>query len=256
MQNVVFVGLGLASTLAMPIAIKAMGIEAEYVTCLLPNEHPDAFRLKACVEKRFNIEIKDIGTGKTPIQVFEEQNFLGNSMYDNCSRVLKREASAAYMEKTYPNGANLFVGIGADEIDRELSIRSNWQKKGYNCHFPLIDKPYINKQTLMTLCNSMFGFVPELYALGFLHNNCHGACVKAGKKQWALLLKHFPDVYRQWEECEKRIRAITGKDIAILREMVKGVKGYITLEEFRLRGERIEVLPDERDTGCKTCEAI
>jgi len=44
-EDVCSIGLGLASTLAMPIVLQDMGIEAEYVTCLLPNEHEDAYRL-------------------------------------------------------------------------------------------------------------------------------------------------------------------------------------------------------------------
>jgi len=257
MENVVACGLGLASTLALPIVVQHMEIEKpRYVTCLLPNEHRDAFRLKEAVEKRFNIEIEDIGIGKTPIQVFDEQNFLGNTRFDNCSRVLKREAMLAFMKREYPRGANIYIGIGAHEIDRQMAIRMNWQKSGYTVLMPLIEKSYINRDMLMSLCMGLFGFVPELYALGFEHNNCHGACVKAGKKQWSKLLKYFPHIYQQWEECEERIRANTGKDVAILREMKKGVKGYITLKEFRMRGEIIDILPDDNETGCTFCESI
>lgn len=255
-NDVASIGLGLASTLAMPLVLKAEGINARYVTCLLPNEHPDAYRLMRAVQDRLGIEIIDVGTGKSPIDVFKEQNFLGNTLFDNCSRVLKREAMKAYMEKNHPLGANIYVAIGADEIDRELSIRLNWQKNGYNAIFPIIDKPYINKNNLMALCEKMFGFIPEMYTKGFKHNNCHGACIKAGKKQWLLLLNTYPDVYKQWEDCERELRASTGKNIAILRETKKGVKGLITLEEFRLRRAEIEVLPDDSETGCAFCEAI
>ena len=255
-MDVCSIGLGLASTLAMPIVLQHEGIRATYVTCLLPNEHADAYRLLNAVQDRFKIEVKDVGTGKSPLQVFREQNFLGNTLFDNCSRVLKRDAMAAYMEKNHPAPANIYVGVGADEIDRELSIRANWQKRGYKAIFPLIDKPYVNRNTLMALCEKMFGFIPDMYLKGFKHNNCQGACIKAGKKQWLLLLNTYPDVYAQWEQCEKDIRASTGKEIAILRETKNGVKGYVTLEQFRLRKEEIENLPDESDAGCKFCEAI
>lgn len=258
MSNVVSVGLGLASTLAMPLWVKAIGIQAEYVTCLLPNEHKDAYRLLDCVQHALRIEIKDVGTGKSPIDVFREQNFLGNTMFDNCSRVLKREAMRAYMDKNHSKGASIYVGVGADEIDRELSIRRNWVKQGYNAVFPLIDKPYINRKSLMALCEKMFGFVPEMYLKGFQHNNCHGACIKAGKKQWLLLLREYPDVYAEWEKCEDDIRLSTGKPIAILRETKKGVKGYVTLKEFRARYQSGDILPDDEggEAGCTFCEAI
>ena len=258
MANVVSVGLGLASTLAMPLWVKAMGINAVYVTCLLPNEHPDAYRLLNCVQDALKIEILNVGTGKSPLDVFREQNFLGNTLFDNCSRVLKREAMRAYMDKNHGVGSTIYVGIGADEIDRELSIRRNWVKQGYKAEFPLIDKPYINRKSLMLLCEKMFGFVPEMYLKGFSHNNCHGACIKAGKKQWLLLLNEYPNVYEQWEKCEADIRASTGKNIAILRETKKGVKGYVTLAEFRARYQSGEILPVEEngETGCTFCEAI
>lgn len=240
----------------MPIVLLHQGIEADYVTCLLPNEHPDAYRLMHAVENRFGIRIKDVGTGKSPLDVFREQKFLGNTMFDNCSRVLKREAMRAYMKKNYPLGATIHVGIGSSEVDRELSIIKNWQKSGYKASFPLIDKPYINRESLMALCERLFGFIPELYRQGFSHNNCGGACIKAGKKQWLKVLSHYPIVYAAWEQCERDIRASTGKDVAILRETKNGVKRYITLEEFRLRREEIETLPDDNETGCTFCEAI
>lgn len=254
-DHVVFVGLGLASTLAMPIVLQHMGIEARYVTCRLPNEHPDAYRLMESVEQRFNIRIEDIGIGKSPIQLFEEQNFLANSLHDSCSRVLKREASLQFMKSEYPNGAQIYIGIGADEIDREMSITRNWSKSGYGVNMPLIDKPYVNKQALMTLCQSLFGFIPELYKHNFPHNNCHGACVKAGKKQWLKLLYIYPDVYREWEICEQNIRRRTGKNVSILREMRKGVRYPLTLKELRERGEIYPVGPID-DTGCTFCESI
>jgi len=255
MKNIVFVGGGLASTLALPIVIQHLELDARYVTCQLPNEHPDNYRLIECVERRFGITIEDIGLGKSPLDVFREQNFLGNSMFDNCSRVLKREQSYSFMKREYPDGANLFLGIGATEARRSIAIRENWQTMGYSCEFPLIERPYIGNTSLMALCEGLFGFIPELYKKGFKHSNCHGACIKAGTKQWRLLLNTYPDVYAQWEQCERDVRASTGKNIGILRKTKNGVKRYVTLEEFR-----VSEIPDEdegeSEHACNSCESM
>lgn len=255
MNNVVFVGMGLASTLALPMVVKAQGIDARYVCTILPNEEASQFRLVRDVEIALNIKIEDIGLGKTPLQLFREQKFIANSLHDSCSRVLKRERALQFMKTEYPAGANIYIGIGAHETDRQLSIVKNWSASGYTVKMPLIDMKWINTPMLMSLCEKMFGYIPELYKHGFPHGNCHGACVKAGIKQWIRLYEIYPDVYREWEETEEYVREHTGKDVSMLREMVKGVRKPLTLK--RLREERMgEEYPEDKNTGCRHCEAI
>lgn len=185
-KYVVSVGGGLSSTLFLPwYLIKIAGIardEIDFVIAALPNEHPDVWRLIEAVEKEFGIVIKRIGSGKGVWDVFHEQHFIGNSLYDNCSKTLKRDVMREYMLTTYPGQpVTLVLGIGAHEIDRELNIRLNWKKAGYATWFPLIDYPGLTSEKMQEYCYALFGFVPELYTLGYSHNNCGGACVKAGK---------------------------------------------------------------------------
>jgi hypothetical protein len=110
----------------------------------------------------------------------------------------------------------------------------------------------------------IFGFVPELYRLGFSHNNCHGYCVKAGKKHLAKLLQELPHVYRFHEEQEAAWQNKRDQDFTALRETRNGKRYRLTLRELR---ERIEMTGSVRyqadesddnssDFSCTACEVF
>lgn len=43
---------------------------------------------------------------------------------------------------------------------------------------------------------------PELYKLGFSHNNCNGRCIKAGQGHYRHLKKTMPDTFKKLLEKE------------------------------------------------------
>ena len=75
--------------------------------------------------------------------------------------------------------------------------------------------------------------MPKAYALGFAHANCGGFCVKAGMAHFRQLWNVDPDSYLCHEEEELRLRAVLGKDVAILRDTRGGGVRPMTLREFR-----------------------
>jgi 3'-phosphoadenosine 5'-phosphosulfate sulfotransferase (PAPS reductase)/FAD synthetase len=87
---------------------------------------------------------------------------------------------------------------------------------------------------------------PELYAQGFVHNNCAGACVRAGQAQWQLLLRTNPVRYAHEESEEESLREYLGKDVAILRDRRGGTTKPLPLRVFR---ERLQEQPDLFDPG-------
>ena len=94
---------------------------------------------------------------------------------------------------------------------------------------------------------------PRLYAVGFSHANCGGACVRGGQASWKLLYQWNPERFNEWEEEEERTRTMLGKDVAMMRETVKGEMRPLTLRRFR---ERIEVQPqlfEKDDWGTCGC---
>lgn len=229
---------------------------------LLPNEHQDLYRLVNDMEVLLGISVVRIHDPKnrTPMDVFHDVKFLGNSRIDPCSKILKRDLLRGYIKDNFdPQDTTLYVGIGAHEIDRHLAIRKRWLSDGYKVDFPLLDTK-LTKKAAEDICKRLVGYIPELYIKGFAHNNCGGACVKAGKGQWAKLLCFYPEVYKEWEDGEELFRQEVG-DYTILKETVGGEVRQLSLKEFR---ERLhsqwgplfphEYIDDEEDTGCKFCD--
>ena len=138
--------------------------------------------------------------------------------------------------------------------------------------FPIIEEPYIEKEEQIRLMQEWYGVSLELYEYGFEHNNCNGACVKAGQRQWAMLWYYKPDVYVEWENREiawnERWSEERGKEYTILRIQRAGKKEYISLKRFREeilepahRGESETFLSKfiwslVSNPGCMWCSAI
>ncbi len=278
------------------------------VICALADENTDVWRLCDAVEKECKIKIqrihgivkhvptplqaasmfinyklpawawsivaphKEIRWTKKPVgiwDVFFYTGMMGNPFADPCSRMLKRELMAAFMESNFKKSDTvLHVGITADEIDRMLAIRANWNRQGWKVEADLLDSPEMTREKQMDLCFEKFGFIPLLYRLNFKHNNCGGFCVKAGKAQMARLLWHSRPNYLHHETQELLHQRIFNHTSTIMRDewTRAGVRGAtpLTLRQFR---ERMEtrwkgMLPGfdpfdglEDTPGCKWCEA-
>jgi hypothetical protein len=70
--------------------------------------------------------------------------------------------------------------------------------------------------------------------------------VRAGQRQWAHLLRTFPDRYAEAEHAEQQLRGQLG-DVAILRERRGGQSWPLTLAE--LRGRVTPARPAAAPTG-------
>jgi hypothetical protein len=227
--------------------------QLHFVTAVLPNEHPSMWRLYDAVEKALDIHVTYIAYDKenkwqyvdrqnrdnkeilwTPFDIFDAQKFIGNSRNDPCSHFLKRQTLLDYVNKKFgPEQAVMAVGIHDDEIERRAAIQENWKSKGYEIIFPLVGLPVRSREEQQQLLQEWYNVQLDLYQLGFEHNNCHGACVKAGQRQWALLWYYYPEIYQEWEDRENEWRLENG-DYTILKKKIKGETVYITLKEFRV----------------------
>jgi len=141
-------------------------------------------------------------------------------------------------------------GIGADEINRANRLINVYKTVAIKSgkwpvlRFPLIGEQ-VTKQQIDDFLNDTGIQEPVLYRMGFIHNNCSGGCVRAGKKQWKLLYEKFPDVYMERERVEKNIREYLDKDIHFFKDE--------TLEAFRGRIESGD-LSTYYNTGVKEKE--
>jgi len=231
--------------------------QIEFINCVLPNEHPDMWKLFDAVENKLDIKInyiayhpktkyqivskKDRNNKEklyTPFHIFMIQGFIGNSRNDPCSSILKRETIFNYVSSKYSqNDCVVAVGIHFDEFERSVAIRENWEDKGYETLFPLIQlKPYTKDEQIKYL-KEWYNVEIDLYNKNFEHNNCAGACVKAGQRQWAMLWFYYPETYKEWENLEldwnKQWSEIRGKEYSILKISRDRKTQYILLKDFR-----------------------
>ena len=211
-------------------------------------EHPDLYRFLDDLSKHSNHPITWDSDGRNPEQLFYDNSALANNRMPFCSRILKAER----MQKYYKDGDVLVFGIGADEPHRSNRIVGVYQtvavKTGKWCKlkFPLISENTTNQQ-IDDFLNDAGIQEPLLYRLGFLHNNCSGGCVRAGKKHWKLLYEKLPEVYADRERVEREMREYLEKDIHFFKDE--------TLEAFRGRIDRGELssyynTDDEKETEC------
>ena len=252
-------GGGFTSSAQMPrVLLERYGKEnVRFINCVLPNEHTDTWKLFDAVEYTLGIRITYIAyhpetkwqyvnredrTNRdklfTPFDVFDKKGFIGNSRNDPCSSMLKREVVLNYVNEMYgSNNVTIAVGIHGDEFERKEAIQGNWENNGYETIFPIIEEPYIEREEQLRLMREWYGVSLELYEYGFDHNNCGGACVKAGQRQWALLWHYQPKVYDEWEKRElawnENWAEIRGKEYTILRITRNKEKQYISLKDFR-----------------------
>lgn len=211
-------------------------------------EHPDLYRFLSNLEEYFNHKITFDSDERNPEELFYDNNALANNRMPFCSRILKAER----LQKFYKDGDTLIFGIGNDEPQRANRLVSVYQMVAAKSNkWPKLIFPLIQEDVTKDLINNFFYNIgiqePLLYQLGFLHNNCSGGCVRAGKKHWKLLYEKLPEVYADRERVEREMREYLGKDISFFKDE--------TLEAFRGRIERKELssfydTEDEKETEC------
>jgi len=240
MKHIVSVGGGIASTLLLPLWLQEHhpGEPVELVMARLSNEDPDVWRLVDAVADLTGFPVRYIGENRHPWQVFFKSRFLGNSRIDPCSRILKREVMKRWVLANAALDDIMYVGIGHQEDDRFLNIYQRWRDSGVTVAAPLRNEKQWTRAAQMEFCQEKVGFVPRLYQMGFQHNNCGGACIKAGQREWARLLYFLPDVYWWWEYYERLFRSWIKKDVAILKDRRGGDTKPLPLRDFRGRIEQ------------------
>lgn len=211
-------------------------------------EHLDLYRFLSDLERYFNHKIMFDSDGRSPEELFHDNNALANNRMPFCSRILKAER----LQKFYKDGDTLVFGIGSDEPQRAKRLIEVYAAVAERTgRWPMLTFPLIRERVTKEQIDSFLRTakieVPLLYKLGFLHNNCSGGCVRAGKKQWKLLYEKLPEVYAERERVEREMREKLGKDISFFKDE--------TLEEFRGRIERKELsafydTAEERETEC------
>lgn len=217
-------------------------------------EDDDLYRFNEDVARDIGVPVTVVADGRNPQQVGVDRRHLGNTRVANCSHLLKQEPCRRWLEaNTDPADTVVYVGIDWSETHRLPAIEQKWLP--WKVDAPLTRPPYRDKAQLIAEARRRGIEPPRLYGMGFVHNNCGGACVKAGQAQWALLLRTFPDRYHSWEQHEERMRELLDRDVAILRDRRGGAVRPLPLTVLRSRIEMDRTDVDELDWGGCGCFA-
>lgn len=193
-----------------------------------------------------------IADGRTPMKVGRDERVVPNNRMAVCSRVLKRNLLRTHIEHNF-DPANTVIHLGFDwtEQHRLAAAAPHWAP--WKVDAILTRPPYTHKAQLLKEWRARGIEPPRLYAQGFSHANCGGACVRGGQAQWNLLLVKNRERYLAWEAEEETTRGLLGKDVSILRDRSGGGLVPLTLRRFREEREAQETLFDSDDWGACGC---
>lgn len=190
--------------------------------------------------------------GRTVWDVFNAERMIGNTRLSVCSRALKQRPARAWLKANAdPAGTTVVVGIDWTEQHRVPAIERSYAP--FTVAAPLTWPGAWSRDRVDEEMARRGLVPPRLYADGFSHNNCAGACVRGGQGQWALLLATNPERYAREERAEQDFRQRVGKDVAILRDRRGGTTKPLTLTALRQRVQAQPELVDADDMGGCGC---
>ncbi|ADL47656.1 hypothetical protein [Micromonospora aurantiaca (nom. illeg.)] len=198
-------------------------------------EDPDLYRWLGDSSAQLGVPITRVADGRTPWQLFHDVHYLGNSRIAPCTVTLKIRPCRRWLDAhADPASTTLYIGLDASPRDRRRApaIATGWRP--WTSRFPLLDPPQLTKQEQLDYARQLGLHPPRLYDLGLPHNNCGGACVRAGKHHWARLLHVLPDHYAAAEAAENQLRNQLG-NVTILTEQRQRQRHRLPLSELRRR---------------------
>jgi hypothetical protein len=212
-RAIVWYSDGAASAVAAKLAVGKYGDACEVVKCdTTASEHPDNERFRRDVEAWIGRGVTLIRSEKyaTVDEVFEKRRYMAGVAGAICTTELKKLVRYAYQR---PDDVHIF-GYTADEWKRVKDFEGN--NPELTCDWILRDR-FIRKADCLRMLQEAGIRLPEMYALGFDHNNCTG-CVKATSPgYWNRTRRHFPEVFerraRQSRDIGARLVRLEGRRI-------------------------------------------
>lgn len=216
----VSVSSGVPSAVAADICLRRFGPDhVELVFCDTKVEDEDNYRFLDDCARRWGKRVTVLADGRTPLELAEDEHIIPNQYLATCTEKLKFKLFKAYAEQLKEQW-DVVIVLGFDWTDRNKKItRGKYAGKsrpvpsvveyralGFKVYYPLIAKRTFVIDPVATAKEWGFG-VPRMYAMGYSHANCAGACVKQGEKDWRRTYTFFPErfmLYRDWETEQRK----------------------------------------------------
>lgn len=204
MRNIVWFSCGAASAVALKIAvIELKDVAAVY--CDTGGEHEDNYRFLVDVQKWCGIKVTMVRSQKfiDHLDCCEKLNYWGNLHGAPCTVNLKKKVRENYQR---PGDVHIF-GYTADE--RVRAVKFEIRNRGLKTRWLLIEHK-LDKASCLSIIKRAGIELPEMYKLGYDHNNCIG-CIKGGMGYWNKIRMDFPDVFSRVAKLERKM----GKSILL-----------------------------------------
>lgn len=228
-RRLVWFSCGAASAVAAKLAVDTYGVGCEVVYCdTMATEHPDNARFFADVERWIGRPITVIRSDKYRDinEVFEKTRYMAGINGARCTVELKKLPRVAFQRT---DDTHIF-GYTSDETKRAEGFEEDNQ--ALIVEWLLIERG-VSKADCLRLLQEAGIALPDMYALGFDHNNCIG-CVKATSAgYWNRVRRHFPEVFAQ------RARQSRLLGVKLVR--------FKTGDETRVVRRYLDMLPPEAD---------
>jgi len=180
---------GAASAVATKLVLSQFaGQEIVIVRCIVREEHPDNDRFAADCERWFGqpiLNLMNTDYDGSVMKVIEKRKYISGVAGAPCTMLLKKQVRLAFQR---PTDRHVF-GYCSEEQERYDSFLD---ANNIDCIVPLIDRGLSHADCLSMLKTAGIK-LPEMYRLGYKHNNCIG-CVKAsGAGYWNKIRQDFPE---------------------------------------------------------------
>jgi hypothetical protein len=168
--------------------------------CVVREEHPDNDRFAADCEKWFGVPITNMISEKfngSIFEVFEQRKFISGNHGAPCTMLLKKRVREDFQ---LPTDKHVF-GYCSEELDRWNAFLD---ANNIDALSPLIDRGLEHSDCLAMIEKAGIR-LPDMYQLGYKHNNCIG-CVKAsGMGYWNKIRTDFPVEFDRMAKLSRRI---------------------------------------------------
>ena len=212
-------------------------------------EDEDLYRFKDECIALLECELVTLTNGRTPFEVFKEQKFMGNSLVDPCSRILKREPLNKWFKSNYTEDeAHMHLGIDYSEEHRLVGVQT--RMKPYTYRSTLVEEGRIINKDF----SEQFGIKrPRLYNWKLGHNNCGGFCIKAGLAHYKALYEANPERYKEFEVKEQEVYDAIGATHPFLKKTEYYTLRRLTLKQYRenyLEKNKVTLEESQEYGGC------
>ena len=236
---------GAASAVATKLAIAKYDLLYEVIVarCIVKEEHPDNDRFAADCEKWFGLPIINLMAEEyagSVYNVITKRKYISGVDGAPCTMLLKKKVREDFQR---PDDTHVF-GYCAEEQER---FDDFLDANNINVEVPLIDRKLSHANALAMIENAGIE-LPQMYKLGYQHNNCIGCVKSSGAGYWNKIKIDFPE--RFWMMAGMS-RALGVKMVKIT--VAKNTEERIYLDELKPGVGRYQ---DEPEIQCGIfCEA-